>query len=75
VLFLYSHITNGRENFVLTGNTHLMIAKTTSARVDDAVDAIKAMHSYDMPEIIAVPVRAGYSPYLDWVRRETGRHS
>ena len=52
---------------------HLMIAKTTSARVNDAIDAIISMHSYDVPEIIALPVRAGHAPYLDWVRRETGR--
>jgi periplasmic divalent cation tolerance protein len=54
---------------------HLIIAKTTSARVDNAIDAIRAMHSYDVPEIIAVPVRAGHAPYLDWVRRETARRS
>ena len=29
---------------------------------------IKALHSYECPEIVAFPVAAGYPPYLEWVR-------
>jgi len=54
---------------------HLIIAKTTKSRVDGAIEAIASVHSYNVPEIIALPVRTGHAPYLDWVRRETGRHS
>ena len=51
----------------------MLVAKTTKLMVNDAIEAIASMHSYDVPEIIALPVRAGHAPYLDWVRRETGR--
>ena len=44
---------------------HLMIVKTTKE------GAIRAMHSAELPEIIVLPVIAGYAPYLDWVRQET----
>jgi periplasmic divalent cation tolerance protein len=29
------------------------------------------MHSAELPEIVVLPVIAGYAPYLDWVRQET----
>lgn len=50
----------------------LMIMKTRSENADAVIAAIKKEHSYDVPEIIVLPVLAGYAPYLDWVRRETG---
>lgn len=33
--------------------------------------AIKGAHSYEVPEIISVPVDAGWQPYLDWIDDET----
>ncbi len=50
---------------------HLLIVKTTQGRKNDLIAAIKAQHPYLVPEIIALPVLAGYLPYLEWVRRET----
>jgi len=50
----------------------LMIMKTRTENADAVVAAIKKEHSYEVPEIIVLPVIAGYAPYLDWVRRETG---
>jgi periplasmic divalent cation tolerance protein len=35
------------------------------------IRAIKAEHSYEVPEIIVLPVIAGHAPYLDWVYGET----
>lgn len=49
----------------------LLIIKTTSDRVPDAMCAIRDLHSYDLPEMIVVPVIAGYPPYLSWVEDET----
>ena len=48
-----------------------LIIKTTSERYSDVEQAISAMHPYDVPEIIAVPVAAGLPEYLDWVVSET----
>jgi len=50
---------------------HLLIAKTRKERVDEAIAAIRALHPYEVPEIIAIPVVAGHLPYLDWVGAQT----
>jgi periplasmic divalent cation tolerance protein len=47
--------------------------KTTAARYGEVEAAIRAQHPYELPEIIAVPVTAGYTPYLRWVGEETTR--
>lgn len=46
----------------------LLIMKTTAASVGRAIDRIRELHSYQVPEIIALPITAGYEGYLDWVR-------
>jgi len=51
---------------------HLMIAKTTKARADEAVATLRSLHPYEIPEIIVLPVISGHASYLDWVRQETG---
>jgi periplasmic divalent cation tolerance protein len=50
---------------------HLLIAKTTRKKVDEVIAAIKALHPYEIPEIIVVPVIAGHAPYLEWVQQAT----
>ena len=52
---------------------HLLIAKTTQEKVKDVITAIKAHHTYEVPEIIALPVIDGHPPYLEWVRQEIER--
>ena len=42
--------------------------KTTSARFAALEALIMAHHPYEVPEIVALPVVAGASAYLDWVR-------
>ena len=44
--------------------------KTTADRVE-AITFIADRHSYDEPEIVAVPIVAGVTAYLDWLRDET----
>jgi len=50
----------------------LMIAKTTKNLAEAAVEYLRSLHPYDVPEILILPVNTGYAPYLDWVRKETG---
>ncbi len=50
---------------------HLLIAKTTREKAGEVIAAIKSQHTYETPEIIALPIIDGYLPYLEWVRRET----
>jgi len=47
----------------------LILAKTTRSKFEELEREVRALHSYDTPEIIAVPVVAGSAPYLDWLRK------
>ena len=50
----------------------LIILKTQSSRFDELCKKIKELHSYDVPEIIALPIVQGSAEYLGWVRDVTG---
>ena len=45
----------------------LLVIKTTSRRFDALTRAVRRLHPYQCPEIIALPVTAGHQPYLRWV--------
>ena len=47
----------------------LLLAKTTKSKFEELEREVRALHSYDTPEIIAVPVVAGSAPYLEWLSR------
>ena len=46
----------------------LLIAKTMRSRFEDLEREVRALHSYETPEIVAVSIAAGSGPYLDWLR-------
>lgn len=48
-----------------------LLIKTARAAYPRLEAAIRAHHPYELPEIIAVPVSAGFPGYLQWVARET----
>ncbi len=45
----------------------LLLAKTTTAKFAELEREVRALHSYETPEIVAVPMVAGSSPYLAWL--------
>ena len=45
----------------------LILAKTTVAKFPDLEREVRALHSYETPEIVAVPIVAGSTPYLKWL--------
>jgi periplasmic divalent cation tolerance protein len=45
----------------------LCLAKTEATRYDKLEAAIRELHSYDEPEILATPVVAGSAGYLGWI--------
>ena len=49
----------------------LLLAKTTQSKFDELEREVRALHSYDTPEIIAVPVVAGSASYVDWLIKST----
>jgi periplasmic divalent cation tolerance protein len=50
---------------------HPVFVKTSADRYDALQQAIRDLHPYDLPEIIAVRVDAGLPAYLAWVASET----
>ena len=48
-----------------------MLIKTTAARYGALEAAITAMHPYEVPEIVALPLSHGLPEYLNWVIAET----
>ncbi|MFN2530456.1 MAG: divalent-cation tolerance protein CutA [Pyrinomonadaceae bacterium] len=55
------------EGMVERQSEILLIAKTTTARFPDLEREVKALHSYEVPEILAVPIAAVSNPYLQWL--------
>jgi len=47
----------------------LLVIKTTISKLATVEARIKALHPYEVPEFIALPVIAGSEEYLDWVRQ------
>ena len=50
---------------------HLLIIKTTAKRLSGLEKEVRRLHSYDVPEFIAVPVVAGSESYLHWLSEAT----
>ncbi|GKS59716.1 hypothetical protein YTPLAS18_32430 [Nitrospira sp.] len=51
----------------------MLMMKTTSERYLAVERQVREMHSYDVPEIIAVPIERGSSDYLSWIQSETSK--
>lgn len=49
----------------------LMIIKSQKHKFSDLEKTVKQEHSYDVPEIVALPIVAGSKEYLDWIHEET----
>ncbi len=49
----------------------MLVIKTRRALFDDVSECVHRLHSYEKPEVIAVPIEAGDAPYLSWVRDTT----
>jgi periplasmic divalent cation tolerance protein len=49
----------------------LLICKSRLSYITEIVARVKALHSYAVPEVIALPIIAGSGEYLDWMRNAT----
>jgi periplasmic divalent cation tolerance protein len=47
----------------------MCVAKTAASRYDELEVAIRELHPYDEPEIVATPIVAGSASYLEWITR------
>lgn len=48
-----------------------LLIKSTAASYPALEQAIRTLHSYEIPEIVALPIAAGLPAYLNWVAEET----
>lgn len=55
------------EGAVECAEEYLLIAKTVKGRLGKLVERVKSLHSYKVPEIIAVRIEGGSEEYLRWV--------
>ncbi len=46
---------------------YLLVMKTTSKRLAELENEVKRLHSYDVPEFIALPITEGSKKYLSWL--------
>ena len=49
----------------------LMIIKTKTQLYPRVEEEIKRLHSYDIPEIICIPIIGGSKEYLNWIEEQT----
>ena len=49
---------------------NLLIVKTRASVLDEIVRLVRELHSYDVPEIIALPIIGGNQDYLEWMGNE-----
>ena len=50
----------------------MLLIKTRAGLFETAIARIKALHPYEVPEIVAQAFTAGFGPYLDWIADNTG---
>ena len=53
----------------------LLIAKTINSKFAELEREVRAVHSYETPEIIALPVTAASAPYLEWLAANVLLHN
>lgn len=51
----------------------LLIIKTRSTLFEKLKNRIISLHSYEVPEIVFIPIQKGLKSYLDWINKETRR--
>ncbi len=59
------------EGAVETGTEFMLLMKTQKKHVGEITARITHLHSYELPEISALPIEDGSAQYLQWVADET----
>jgi len=52
---------------------HLLLVKARAGDLDALEARVRALHSYDVPEVLALPIRGGSAAYLAWLAEATNR--
>jgi periplasmic divalent cation tolerance protein len=59
------------EGKVESATEWLLLIKTTAGRFEAVREAIREMHSYDLPECIMISIEGGSPEYLKWIEENT----
>lgn len=59
------------EGQVQKGQEVAFIAKTRATKVKALIARVKALHSYECPCVVALPIEQGFPPFLQWIADET----
>lgn len=50
----------------------LLVIKSHSSVWDKLRDRVHELHSYDVPEVVSLPIADGLKPYMDWIGASVG---
>lgn len=56
-----------------TSNERQVVIKTSSSRVRELETRLKALHPYDVPEFVVIPIIEGSHDYLSWISENTSK--
>ncbi len=60
------------QDKIESANENLLIVKTKASLLDEVVRLVIENHSYEIPEVIALPIIGGNQDYLEWIDKEAG---
>ncbi|MEM3398941.1 MAG: divalent-cation tolerance protein CutA [Nitrososphaerota archaeon] len=63
------------RNVIEEAEEWMCFIKTRAELYGDVEKLIRSLHSYEVPEIISLPITTGYKRYLEWLSSEVGDHS
>ncbi len=52
----------------------LLLIKSRADLFSELEKLLRASHSYELPELIAVPIEEGLAPYLNWIDTQLGNN-
>lgn len=50
---------------------YLLVIKTKKINFEEVKEVILKIHSYELPEIIMLPIETGFDKYINWIKQET----
>jgi len=59
------------QNNIAEDGEFLLVIKSRESLFNDIKQAILNLHSYELPEIIVLPIKEGHKDYLKWIEDET----
>lgn len=60
-------------NKIETSEEHLLIIKTIESSYADVEERIVMLHAHEVPEVVAIPIAAGFDKYIEWMRKSVGK--